>query len=242
MRTITLALCLTALACSPAAAQQPDYDIKKAAFKVTVDGVQNTKWTYDHKGLGGCDTDANGQGSEKVRFTSSPTKIRAMTMKTLSAPVLSKFKGYGAPVVKLRGKITRQGAMQTADVDTGCGGGVPGGPIPRDCGTKSFRGVKLPLDYRLRAKPEDQLAIEPSFVDDPFKNCPSGGYSFPTLVNQMGDQYMNTELPRGELMDKSIGKIIVVARGRQADKTAESTYETTIKWVLTFKRLGGKRR
>ena len=52
--------------------------LKTAFFKVTVDGVQTTTWKTDHKGKGGCDQDAWGNGTEKVRFTSRPTTVRAL--------------------------------------------------------------------------------------------------------------------------------------------------------------------
>ena len=65
--------------------------------------MQNTTWTYDHKGTGGCDTDVTGKGTEKVRFTSRPVKVGAMTMKGLSGPVLTKLGSYGSPVAKLHG-------------------------------------------------------------------------------------------------------------------------------------------
>ena len=175
-------------------------------------------------------------GTEKVRFTSPATKVNAMTMKGLSAPVLSKPGAYTDAILKLRGKVARQGTL-TAEPGGECGGSG-GGSIPRDCGTKSFKGVQFPLSYRLAAKPKDQLDFRPEFIDDVFKNCPSGGYSFPTLVNTNEGEYMRTELPREELFDKSLGKIIVIARGKESETSGEHTYVTTTRWVVTFERLG----
>jgi hypothetical protein len=202
---------------------------------VTVDGVQRTTWATNHVGTGGCDGSAQGSGKETVRFTSPATKVNAMTMKGLSAPVLSNPRAYTGAVLKLHGKVARQGTMTSAPGECGGDGGAP---IQRDCGTKKFKGVKFPLDYRLGAKPKDQLDFRPSFVDDPFKNCPSGGYSFPTLVRTNEGDYMRTDLPREELFDKSLGKIIVIARGKETETSGEHTYETTIRWVVTFERIG----
>ena len=236
LRAAALTLCFAALAPVAAADAATDYEIKKAAFNVTVEGVQRTTWAMSHVGSGGCDTSAQGSGKETVRFTSSATKVNAMTMKGLSSPVLSKPGAYVDAVVKLRGTAARQGTL-TAEPGGECGG-AGGGSIPRDCGTKSFKGLKFPLSYRLSAKPKDQLDFRPDFIDDPFKNCPSGGYSFPTLVRTNQGDYMRTELPREELFDKSLGKIIVIARGKETETSGENTYVTTIRWVVTFERIG----
>ena len=235
LRAAALTLCFAALAPVAAADAATDYEIKKAAFKVTVEGVQRTTWATNHVGSGGCDTSAHGSGKETVRFTSSATKVNAMTMKGLSAPLLSKPGAYTDGVVKLRGTVARQGTM-TAEPGGECGGGV-GGSISPDCGTKSFKGLKFPLSYRLAAKPKDQLDFRPGFIDDPFKYCPSGGYAFPTLVRTNQGDEMRTELPREELFDKSLGKIIVIARGKETQTSGEDTYTTTIRWVVTFERI-----
>lgn len=235
LRAAALTLCLAALAPVATAEAATDYEIKKAAFKVTVEGVQRTTWATNYVGTGGCDGSAWGSGKETVRFGSRATTVNAMTMKGLSAPVLSKPGAYVDAALKLRGKVERQG---TLDAEPGgeCGG-AGGGSIPRDCGTRSFSGVKFPVAYRLAAKPKDQLDFSPSFIDDPFKNCPSGGYAFPTLVTTNEGEYMRSELPREELFDKSIGKIIVIARGKETETKGDHTYVTTSRWVVTFERI-----
>ena len=238
-RTLLCTLCLALVAPVATAGAATNYEIKKASFKVTVDGVQRTTWQSNHVGTGGCDGSSQGSGKESVRFTSRSTKVNAMTMKGLSAPVLSKPGAYTDAILKLRGKVVRQGTL-TAEPGGECGG-AGGGSIPRDCGTKSFSGVKLPLAYRLAAKPKDQLEIRPSFIDDPFKNCPSGGYSFPTLVNTKEGEHLRSDLPREELFDKSLGKIIVIARGKESETAGEHTYVTTSRWVITFERLRKRR-
>src|SRR5215208_5440228 len=91
LRAAALTLCLAALAPVAAADAATDYEIKKAAFKVTVEGVQRTTWATNHVGSGtGCDGSAQGSGKETVRFTSGATKVNAMTMTGLNTPVLTK--------------------------------------------------------------------------------------------------------------------------------------------------------
>jgi hypothetical protein len=48
---------------------------------------------------------------------------------------------------------------------------------------------------------------------------------------------MRAELPRGELFDASLGRIIVIARGRESETAGEHTYVTTTRWVVTFDRI-----
>ena len=48
---------------------------------------------------------------------------------------------------------------------------------------------------------------------------------------------MRTELPREELFDRSLGKIILVARGKESETAGEHTFLTTIRWVVTFMRI-----
>lgn len=235
-RLAAAVLCAGALAPVAAADAAPASGLKKASFKVTVEGVQTTSWKTDHQGSGGCDGTLTGSGTEKVRFASRAVVVNATVIKGLSAPVLAKRGTYVEAKPTLRGKVTRQGRL---DAPPGpCGGTGGGTNIPRDCGTKSFRGVGFPLAYALAVKPKDQLDIRPEFIDDPFKNCPSGGSSFPTLVRTNEGRPMRTLLPRKELFDRSLGKIIVIARGKESETRGEHTYVTKIRWVITLVRLG----
>ncbi len=228
-------LCLAALTGVTTAGAAPPKGLEKATFRVTAEGVQKTTWKTDHPGSAGCDGAVTGNGTERVRFTSRPVIVRATTLEGLSAPVLTAPGRFVEPKLGLGGTVSRRGVLNAAP--GGECGGAGGGSIPRDCGARSFSGVGFPLSYRLLAKPRDQLDFRPAFVDDPFKNCPSGGSSFPTLVRTSEGREMRTELPRRELFDHSLGKIIVIARGRESETAGEHTYLTTIRWVVTFERL-----
>ena len=129
-----------ALATVASAAEQPK--VKKALFKVTLEGVQKDKWDNYHEGTGGCDGTVSSSGSETVRFHSKPVTIEATDLEGLTNPVLRKA---GKDVVlypfKLSGTITRQSTIIASDTPDWCGG-TGGGTPPKDCGTKSFRGMK----------------------------------------------------------------------------------------------------
>ncbi len=102
-------------------------------------------------------------------------------------------------------------------------------------------GLKFPLRYRLAGKPKDSLDFEPIPIDDPFGNCHAGGHSFPTLVKTNEGQHMSARLPRSELFNRKLGKIIVIARGQESETVGEHTYVTKVRWVVTFERKGKRR-
>lgn len=95
-RRIAIAgLVLCALAPAATAQAATPVKVSKAKFALTVDGVQRTTWSTDHKadGIGGCDAPYTASGTEKVRFTSSALSVRALSLPNLNAPVLSVGKG-----------------------------------------------------------------------------------------------------------------------------------------------------
>ena len=101
--------------------------------------------------------------------------------------------------------------------------------------------MKLPLSYGLDKRFKDNLEFRAEPIDDPFANCPSGGHAFPTLVGTQEGAPMRAELPRSELFDRKLGKIIVIARGQESETVGEHTYLTKVRWVVTFERKGKRR-
>ncbi len=236
---IALAALALTLAVPVTVAQAAPAKVRKARFAVTVEGVQRSTWTTDHQpdGIGGCDGAYHGQGSEKVRFTSSKFSLRALTIPGLSAPVLTmRSKGkITSPEFVLRGSITRNGAISAAPVDNGCGG-ADGPAVAKDCGVKRFSGLGGKLDYRLRSKPRDVLEVDTYDGEDPFRNCGGGGTQFPSIATRNMGRPMDLRLPRGELFDRKIGKFILVGRAREANQSGEHRFKTTTRWVITLVR------
>jgi hypothetical protein len=145
-KAIAIATGLTALVVPGAVSAAGQPEIKKALFKVTLEGVQRDKWEAFHQGTGGCDATVSQNGNEVVRFRSKPVTIEATDIEGLSNPVLRKA---GKDVVfypfKLSGSITRQSSIEVSPTPRECGG-TGGGSIPKDCGTKSFAGLKASVD------------------------------------------------------------------------------------------------
>jgi hypothetical protein len=242
IRTTVLALSVLGLAITPVAeAAKPPVKVSRAKFAVTVDGVQNTTWSTNHvaAGIGGCDGSYTAGGSEKVRFTSKARTIRAMVIPGLSAPVLSTGTGSNSrsPKLKLHGSIARDGFHNSAPgPDTGCGGSDRPQVLTKDCGTKKFAGLVTSFDYKLASRVRDTLEVSATDGDDPFQRCPSGGVSFPTLANKYDGRPMSLRMPRGELFNRKLGKIILIGRAREQKQDGEHRYVTTTKWVITLVR------
>ena len=239
------ALCATALAGPAQAATSkpsgPLPTVRHASFSITIEGVQRTTWKYTHTGSGGCDTDATGTGTETIRFGTAKRRVVATDITGLAAPVLRMPGSYRSPKLTIRGSVSRDGTMNVKPGDGGCGGGV-GTPTPRDCGRRTIKGVAAELQYRLSAKVKDQLEVRPTVPKDPYRNCPSGGYSYPHLITSRHGAPLALDMPRDELFNRRYGKLITIANGVEESTTGESIYRTTTRWVVTIERLGVKRR
>jgi hypothetical protein len=218
------------------AAEQPK--VKKALFEVTVEGVQKEKWDNYHEGTGGCDGTVSSFGNETIRFHSKPVTMEATDLEGLSSPVLRKAgKDIDIYPFRLSGSLARQSTIIASDTPDWCGG-TGGGQVPaKDCGTKSFRGLKAGVDYVLQ-KPFERIRVQSQgSINDPFRNCGPGSQGFPHLLAYKGSSAIGSELPREELFDKSLGKIIVIGRGKSVQKGDETFDSASIRWEATFKRI-----
>ncbi len=218
------------------AADQPK--VKKALFKVTLEGVQRDKWKNFHQGTGGCDATVSSSGNEVIRFRSKPVVIEATDLEGLSNPVLRKAGKDLVPYpFKLSGTIARQSTIAVSPTPPECGG-TGGGTVAKDCGTKSFRGMKAAVEYYW-AKPYGRLQVlSEGSMNDPFRNCGGGTQGYPNLLSQKTNgSPILSELPRSELFDKSLGKIIVIGRGKSVQTGQETSDTASIRWEATFRRI-----
>jgi hypothetical protein len=232
--TVTTALVL--LAALPAAAQAAQ-QLKTERFEVSVKGVQTTAWSLDDPGMGQCNPGAEGQGTEVVRFnTAKPTTIVA----TRFSPKLVTF---GTGEVQAQAKVTRRGKVVSDPFDPRCGGKGGGGQSTPDCGTKRAK-IWLSLSYEGFGKPSGvKLRNHPFPMPGLYGDCPVIGTYFPALLDQTSNgKGIASDWPVKEMMDGKAGKTIVIGRGRKVTEDATSKSETTIRWEVTFRRVGGARR
>jgi hypothetical protein len=146
--------------------------------------------------------------------------------------------GRKQPTLDLRSKITRQGTFEQFGGEIcsyGDGDGAPA-PKPADCGTKRAK-LYAEIAYDARRPTMIGLAQALALPLGPFYNCPSGGTSWPTLLDRDGakSRMISQRLPARELFDH--GKHIVIGRGREVVRTEESSSTTTIRWTLSLTRV-----
>jgi hypothetical protein len=227
---------LSLLAALPAAAQAAK-PLETQRFKVSVKGVQTTAWSYDVPGGGLCHPSGSGEGTEVVRFaTTKPQTIDAIRY----SPTYVLFGGAEDAGVVAQAKVTRHMMTVSGPLDPTCvdarGGGEIGTP---DCGTKRTS-LNLILAYESFGRPRGlKLRSDTGRTRDPFLRCATGGISFPTLLDRTTNGTCGTsDWPVREVMDRRVGKTIVIGRGRNVAQDATSRKETTIRWEVTFRRIG----
>ena len=228
---------LSLLAALPAAAQAAK-PLETQRFKVSIKGVQTTAWSYDVPGGGLCDPSGSGEGTEVLRFaTTKPQTIDAIRY----SPTYVLFGGSeDAGELVARAKVTRHGMSVEGPLDPTCvdrrGGGEIGTP---DCGTK-HTSLNLMLSYESFGKPRGiTLRNHTIPTPDPFLRCSTGGVAFPTLLDRTTNgKSIASHWPVDEVMDRRVGKTIVIGRGRKVVEDATSRQETTIRWEVTLRRIG----
>jgi hypothetical protein len=140
-------------------------------------------------------------------------------------------------------KVTRRRTTVHGPLDPTCvdarGGGEIGTP---DCGTK--RGLMdLKLSYESFGTPRGVM-LRHHVGDNPelFHACSMNGVTFPTLLDRTTNgNDIASDWPVREIMGGRAGKTIVIGRGRKVAEDATSRQQTTIRWEVTFRRIGRAR-
>jgi hypothetical protein len=224
------------------AAAGPAGAVQTAEFKVTFKGVQTNTWDHSYTPQFACDVGLEGSGKETWRFWSSkPSRIRAIRTPRgvfLTGP-------RGPATVLLGGRLTRAGHLNVIPGAVCAEGDGTGGTsnAPPDCGRIQTNGfVNLEFDSRRRslltlAIPGETGQRGSSHV---FENCPTRGDSWPNLLAYDGRaQRIGQRLPASDLFEH--GKSIVVARGRKVLQRPTGTSTTTVRWEVSFTRIGAAR-
>jgi len=239
-RVATLLGAVALLASLPAAAQAAK-PLETERFKVSVKGVQTTAWSYDVPAGGLCDPGGSGKGTEVMRFATGKPKV---VVATRFSPTYVAFgAGTTAGPLSARAKVTRHAKLVPGPLDPTCvdprGGGEIGAP---DCGVKHGI-VDLTLSYESFGSPRGVM-LRDQLIDTPalFRNCPVGGVAFPELLDRRSNgKDIASAWPVREIMRGRARKTIVIGRGRKVDEHPVGRQETTIRWEVTFRRLGHAR-
>ena len=214
---------------------------QKAKFKAEVKGVQTYTYEYHHASTNRCDISIDSSTRERIKFASTkPVLLTASRLPGLKEPVLTS--GLKPLRIPTKAKITRSHSHSTSPLPPGCpdnGGGVIGDPQTPDCGTKVVKPWWLSVDYYRK----DHVELQPEDIagSDLFERC--GNARWPYLLN--GESFgkrQSAELPKGELFDPKIGKLITIGSGNHSIVGPESDEDTQIRWELSLTRIVPKKR
>ena len=243
MKTVLTAALIAGAVLVPgtALATTPGPKVSEAFFKVRVEGVQTTTWTANHTPMFRCDSPYTGSGSERVTFESTrAVKVRAFRLGR--GPVYL-VRGRGLAVLPTSGYVRRSGTINRDPPTPECAVGDGDGnsqPPPSDCGRKRI--ASLPLRIAYDALKADRMTLSRSTQPGGpvFQQCPLIGDGWPDVLSR--DDRKRTageELPRGDLFDRSQGKIILLGKGTVRSNAFGDSSTTKIRWDLTLTRVRG---
>jgi hypothetical protein len=214
-----------------------------ARFRASIEGVQKISWSVEKtEGGGFCGGTYRGSGRETVRFHSA--RPQRLTVRVGARGVPSFAMGRRWAAFDTRGAVSRHGALSFVLGPNGVpcgdgGGGETPEPAAPDCGTKRFS--LLPIVPEPVGRNAIRMAIGDPAPLPPFRNCPVYGQAFPELLTGGPVDSLSTPLPVSELLDRSIGKEIVLGGGHRRESAAGITVDTRLRWTLTLERIQRRR-
>lgn len=237
MLTALLAVGFLAAACATSATA---FNSTKQRFKAEIKGVQTYVSDYDHASTDVCDPSISNHSRETIRFASTkPVVITFTRVPGLRDPLITA--GRNGLRLPTRARVKRSNSYSATPVPEDCGdngGGVPGGTLPPDCGTKVVTPWYLSFGYARRGKVE--LMPEDVAGGDLFERCGSGYYPRILPAESFGKSQV-ADLPSAEVFDPGIGKLITIGRGNDEVVAPESSESVNLRWELSLTRLGGKK-
>ena len=246
-RLIAVALCTMLAALSAAAlagekAGAAPMNYRSAKFRIEIKGFQKTVQQHHHLAEDECDLDDFSSGTETIRFrTPKPFVVTAYSFRGMDQPDFFSGRRLSFPtraVVNRSYTNRRTGSLPEECGDNG--GGVT--PRPPDCGRRVFDNWGLEMAFL--DKPRNRLGLTYyGGMMDPYDLCAGAGdATFPWLVDRKGPNGKRgpiaAELSPRELFDPEYRKWISIARGVYKQRTDDWWARTTVRWEVSFTRLG----
>jgi hypothetical protein len=225
------ALALLATAVPAAAAQAAAPGVQTRSFRVELKGTQTTTWSQFYAPQGKCDQGVTGSGTEHATFrTPRATKVQVRRI----GKEYVVFGGMQGAEVGVVGKTTRSADMEYTPFDPKCGGTGGGELAPPDCGTK--RGpFRVGLAWNATGRPG--IVLRNGKLLDFYENCPLLGTAFPQLQDvDTSLEPIVAAIPAKDLFDRSIGKHIIVGRGKRSVDNSGDQWTTKLRFEVTLTR------
>lgn len=221
-----------------AGAADPFAPYDQERFRVTIKGYQKMVQQNSHAGgENECDASDYSSGSEKLFFRSTrPVVVRTIDLPGSRNPYL--VMGAKSPVkLPARATVNRSFTSRIGPTPAWCGGTGGGESLPPDCGTRTLSPWKIGISYSYNRR--DRIQASSAYMADRFRNCRGSAGGFPYLLAENGPNRrpVFAEVPKEEIFDPSIGKIITIARGHYRHKIPGYFYDSTVRWELTFERI-----
>jgi hypothetical protein len=206
--------------------------IQSRAFRVSIKGTQTTTWEQHHAPIGQCDQGSDGVGRETATFrTRRPVRMLLRRFGNANSVLFSARDKSNA--LAATGKVNRTAEILLGDLDPRCEGTGGGGFIAPDCGARDAD-LKLRLSF-VPSRRDGGIWMQSDFFTL-YKNCPLLGPGFPEiLTSNTNGKPVTAKIPAKDLFDRSVGKHIVIARGEQTAKDAETDRTTSVRWEITLR-------
>lgn len=248
-RTVALALCtmLAALFAAALGSEQAGaapMNYKSAKFRIEIKGFQKTVQQHTHLGEDECDPDNFSSGTDRFVFrTKKPIVVTAYRFRGMDHPEFFAGRRLGIPT---RAVVNRSYTNRVSNTPEKCGdnGGGVENPTPPDCGQRVIDPWKLDLAFLDQRRGRIGLAYGGGMMD-PYSLCAGAGDStFPFLATRKGlngkSGPIAAALSPRDLFDPEFRKWISIARGVYRQRTEDWWARTTVRWEVSFTRLGSR--
>jgi hypothetical protein len=211
---------------------------KVTRYRVTVSGVQRTKWSYNRdKTEGACTTVSNGSGTQVLRFSPDEAKLGKLTHRPNGKPYFDK-RPSNFPQLFVGGKLSvdRKGTVNAGvrgECDGVFGGEQDGGPPPACNGKATFDSsiiIEYDADGRLGGF---RLPME-DFAGNRGVDCPVE--TGPRSVGPM-EMIWAFEGKADPSKAGNPGKYIVLLRAKRNESIPGGSVQTSVLYTVTFKKV-----
>ncbi len=216
---------------------RPDLPSRPARYRISISGTQTTNWSYNRdRTTGACTVISNGSGQQTISFRSKASSIGRVSYGKGGA-VLVAANGKAPLGIQVRAEAKRDGKV-AAGLNGACNG-VPAGEeggqgSPEDC--LHTGGILQRAVLSFSGRDRLNLSLDPEFILAPVGGVPT--CPIQPFVGADEDLDLLDAVHRLADPGGNDGKVILVARASKTDKLEGGSTTTSVRWVVTFRKLG----